>query len=194
MINMYLYYQCLWCVCVCRPDARSLHSLTAWCGVKDDKPVALVLFGGQLTSKINIPVPTTLDPSIFPSESPSEYLSSTVRDTTGGTGGTGGTRRQGGDYHMMDDDSAWAWNDNTVHAQTNDIWVYYPTRDVWQIVSSGGCHKGDTGQPNAPDVDLTALFVVATLVSAGIVGILGYSYMQKFRTDYSAIPDEERRF
>ena len=185
-----------------RPDARSLHTLCAWNGPKDDLPSTLVLFGGQLTSRITIPSLPSVEPTSSPDGIKHGPSTGTTEGSTEGSikGSVKGSVRgeahrhhgKGGGnyYHMLDDDFTWSWQDNTVHAQSNDIWVYIPSRDVWQLVSTGGCHRGDSGELIKPKVDLTALFVVGTLVSAGIGGIVCYQLLRKYRTDeYDRIPD-----
>ena len=97
------------------------------------------------------------------------------------------------DVLVLDDDSNWSWSDNTFHAQTNDIWVYFPARDRWQLVSVGGCHRGDSGEiEKQKNVDVTALLVVGALTAAGVMGILAYRLLRSFdqQRGYSYIPDE----
>jgi hypothetical protein len=173
-----------------RPDARSLHSLTSYYGNRDKSTPMLVLFGGQLTAKVDIeepPAPT--------------YEPTPIPDDTQGSGhdlGVSRSRRSqsgkhsgGGDYHMLDDDEAWTWSDSTVHAQTNDVWVYFPASDVWQLVSCGGCHKGDSGELVRRNIDLSSLVVVGALACAGAAGIVAYKFLRRSKRDegYESIPD-----
>ena len=97
------------------------------------------------------------------------------------------------DFLVLDDDSNWSWSVNTFHAQTNDIWVYFPARDRWQLVSVGGCHRGDSGEiEKQKNVDVTALLVVGALTAAGVMGIFAYRLLRSFdqQRGYSYIPDE----
>jgi hypothetical protein len=157
-----------------------LHSLSRWSGSHEDEPPVLVLFGGQLTSRIAIP--SDVSPTTEPTLASGLGISHKQHEKEGG----------GGDYHMLDDDSTWSWTDNTVHAQINDIWVYLPTKDTWQLISTGGCHRGDNGELLQPKVDLTALFVVGVLATAGLLGIMMYQVFRKYsRSGYDVIPDGE---